>query len=98
MLWCKHLRLIVPRFLEELAVITQDYRSNRSRFPQAELACYRGRWVAFSADGCRVVGSGDTVEELEEQLAKSTQDPQRVVLEWLAGPEDDSLVPGGDLV
>jgi len=79
-------------------VITQEYRTNRSQFPQAELADYRGQWVAFSADGCRVVGRGHTVGELEEELAKAGEDAQRVVFEWVAGPEDDSLAPGGDLV
>jgi hypothetical protein len=77
-------------------VITQEYRSNRARFPRAELVKYQGAWVAFSADGCRIVASGETVERLEEQLAAQGEDAQRVVLEWLAGPEDDSQLGGGE--
>ncbi len=76
-------------------MITQQYRANRPRFPKDELVKYRGRWVAFSADGCRIVASGETVQLLEEQLAALDQDGQRVVLEWVAGPEDDSLLGGG---
>jgi len=77
-------------------VITQEYRTNRARFPQAEAARYRGLWVAFRADGCRIVASGETVEQLEERLAALGEEGQQVVLEWLAGPEDDSLLGGGE--
>jgi hypothetical protein len=58
---------------------------------------YRGSWVAFSADGCRIVGSGEAVEQVEERLAAAGEDAQRVVLEWVAGPEDDSRLGGGSL-
>lgn len=79
-------------------MITQEYRSNRARFAQAELVPHWGQWIAFSGDGCRIVAVGDTVERLEEELARLGEDAQRVVLEWLAGPEDESLLPGGELV
>ncbi len=84
--------------LEDFAVVTQEYRTNRSRFPQAEMASYQGQWVAFSSDGRRIVGRGTTVGELEGELARAGEDAQRVVFEWVAGPEDDTLAPGGDLV
>jgi hypothetical protein len=77
-------------------VITQEYRTNRAQFPQAEAAKYRGMWVAFSADGCRIVASGETVEQLENRLAALGEEGRQVVLEWLAGPEDDSLLGGGE--
>ena len=80
--------------VKELCVITQQYRTNRDRFSEADLLQYRGRWVAFSADGCRIVASGETVEHLEEQLASAGENPQHVVLEWLAGSEDESLIGG----
>jgi hypothetical protein len=79
-------------------VITQEYRRNRSQFPAAEVAQYQGTWVAFSADGRRIVASEATLERLEESLATSGADPQAVVLEWVAGPDDDTLLGGGDLV
>ena len=79
-------------------MITQQYRTNRARFPKAELAKYHGAWVAFSADGCRIVARGETIEQLEERILAVGQDPQRVVREWIAGPEDDSLLGGGELL
>jgi hypothetical protein len=79
-------------------MVTQEYRSNRARFPQAELANYQSAWVAFSSDGCRIVARGETVGELEEQILATGTDPQRVVREWIAGPEDDSMAGGGELL
>jgi hypothetical protein len=87
--------VVYPR---NIAVITQEYRTNRARFPQSALVQYQGGWVAFSADGCRIVASGATVEQVEERLAAAGEDAQGVVLEWVAGPEDDSLLGGGELM
>jgi hypothetical protein len=72
-------------------VVTQEYRNNRARFPHAELAKYRGSWVAFSADGRRIVARGETVEQLEREIAARGENGQDVVLEWVPGAEDDSL-------
>lgn len=77
-------------------MISQEYRTNRRQFSPAQLVMYSGSWVAFSADGCRIVASGESVDRLDEQLAAMGQDGQGVVLEWVAAPENDSLV-GGDL-
>ena len=79
-------------------MISQVYRANRARFPQPELLKFQGRWVAFSADGCNIVTDGPTVEALEEKLEAMGENPQRVVLEWVAGPEDDTLLGGGELL
>jgi hypothetical protein len=86
------------RAVGRMAMITQDYRTNRARFPRDELAKYQGAWVAFSADGCRIVAHGETMERLEEQILAVGEDPQRVVREWVAGPEDDNLLAGGQLL
>jgi hypothetical protein len=77
-------------------MITQEYRKNRASFSHAELAKYHGAWVAFSADGCRVVASAETVAQLEEQLATGHGNPPQVVLEWVPGPEEDSLLGAGE--
>jgi hypothetical protein len=87
--------VVYPR---NLIVITQEYRTNRARFPQSALVKYQGSWVAFSANGCRIVASGETVEQVEERLAAAGEDAQAVVLEWVAGAEDDSLLGGGELM
>ena len=65
-------------------MITPEYRANRPRFPAVEVARYQGQWVAFSADGCRVVTSGANVAQLEDRLAALGEEGQRVVLEWVA--------------
>jgi hypothetical protein len=79
-------------------MISQEYRTNRARFPREDLVEYQGTWVGFSADGNRVVASGETIEQLEEKLAAMGTDGQQVVREWLAGVEDDSLLGGGELL
>lgn len=94
--WSTAQSLRLVAYPRNLAVITQEYRTNRARFPQSALVQYQGTWVAFSADGCRIVASGETVEQVEEQLAVAGEHAQRVVLEWVAGPEDDSLLGGGE--
>ena len=33
----------------------QEFLENRDRFPRAELARYRGQWLAFSGDGRRII-------------------------------------------
>jgi len=77
-------------------VITQEYRNNRAAFPHAELLKHQGAWVAFSADGCRILACGETVEQLEKQLAAEGGNSQNAVLEWLPGAEDDSLLGAGE--
>jgi Family of unknown function (DUF5678) len=75
-----------------MGMVTQEYRKNRAQFPQAELAKYQGSWVAFSADGRRIVARGETVEQLEREIAIQGESGQNVVREWVPGAEDDSLL------
>jgi len=77
-------------------MITQEYRNNRARFPRAELAKHHGAWVAFSADGCCIVASAETVAQLEEKLAAAQPNCPQVVMEWLPGTEEDSLLGAGE--
>jgi hypothetical protein len=53
------------------------------------LAKYRGRWVAFSPDGRRIVASAATLGILEEQLQAAGEDAQRLAFEGIPGPDDD---------
>lgn len=77
-------------------MMSTEYRTNRARIPRAELERYRGSWVGFSADGRRVVASGETLERLEEQLVAAGHDPQQVVFERIPGPEDDVFLGGAE--
>ena len=75
-----------------------EYRVNRSRFHREELGKYLGQWVAFGADGRRIVASAPTIERLEEQLTSAGADPQTVVFEYLPGPGDDPDLDGVELL
>jgi hypothetical protein len=69
--------------------VKNEYRTNRARFPRAELEKYRGRWIAFRGDGRQIVASAQTLERLENQLTSAREDPQAVVFESLPGPVDE---------
>src|SRR5947209_8626042 len=85
-----------PLDYRSTAMNRQQYRNNRAAFPRAELARYRGQWVAFSPDGRRLLAGAEALERLEEQLAALGEDPQQVVLERVPGPEDDTCVGGAE--
>ena len=77
-------------------MISQEFQSNRARFPTADLVKFRGSWVAFSPDGTRIIASRESIESLEEHLVALGVDGRHVVLERVPGNEDDCVV-GGDL-
>ena len=60
---------------------TSVYRENRARFPLDELRKRDGQWVAFSADGVRIVASAATIAELTKQVCAVQEDMRDVVLE-----------------
>jgi hypothetical protein len=62
------------------------YEENRSKFPLDELAKYAGKHVAFSPDGTRIVASGESIEEVEEQLMAAGIDPSQVVGSYVDPP------------
>jgi hypothetical protein len=81
----------VPALADRVRV----YRENRARFPAAELRRFAGQWVAFSADGSRILDGAADYEELERRLAEAERDPQEVVFEHV--PETDTLLGGSEL-
>ena len=78
-------------------MFSREYRTNRARFPHEELAKYRGQWVAFSEDGARIVCHGDSLDMLEDRLQAGGFDPQRVVLEGVPGPDEDTFLGAEEL-
>lgn len=78
-------------------MFTQEFWENRALFPCDELAKYRGQWVAFSADGRRIVAGAETLEELEERLDAAGEDAQRLMFEGIPGPEDDTFFGAEEL-
>jgi hypothetical protein len=79
------------------AAATKTYRQNRERFSTADLAEYDGQWAAFSADGCRIVASGESIEQLFERIAIARVDLQEVVLEKIEMETDDVHLGGAGL-
>ena len=77
-------------------MISQEYRMNRTSIPHDELVKYRGAWVAFSTDGRRIIASAATLQNLEDLLAAHGEDAEQVVFEWLAGPDEDTLLGAGE--
>jgi hypothetical protein len=76
---------------------TKTYRQNRERFPVEELRKYDGRWVAFSADGQRIVASDDNLTALALQVRAAGADMQDVVVERIGMEEREIFVGGADL-
>jgi hypothetical protein len=61
----------------------RDLQRLCAEFPVAELRKHDRRWVAFSADGWRIVGSAESLAQLENDLEAAGEDAQAVGLEWI---------------
>jgi len=75
---------------------TKAYGQNRERFPVEELRKYNGHWVAFSADGQRIVASGENLAALAEQVRAAGQEMQNVVLERVEMEEREIFLGGAE--
>jgi hypothetical protein len=60
-----------------------------------ELEQYRGNWIAFSADGSRIIASSPTLAGLDAQVRAAGDDPEQVLLERIPG--SDSIHSGSEL-
>ena len=63
------------------------YEENRAQFPLEELAKYAGLFIAFSPDGKRILASGRTDEEMEQNLIIAGIDPSQVVGSYVDPPD-----------
>lgn len=66
------------------------YARNRRTIPWENLACHAGQWVAFRADGTRVVASGNTIEELDANLRAAGIDAGEVGWERIPALDEES--------
>ena len=66
---------------KDTVVNVQEFQMNGARFSAAELAKYRGQWVAFSADGRRIVASNEDLVALDSLLVAAGEDPEKIALE-----------------
>jgi glucose/arabinose dehydrogenase len=63
------------------------YEENRRKFPQEELAKYWGKHVAFSPDGTRILASGDSINEVDDQLTAAGIPISQVVHAFIDPPD-----------
>jgi hypothetical protein len=60
-----------------------------------EIEQYRGNWIAFSADGARIIASSPTLAGLDARVRAAGEDPEQVLLERIPG--SDSIYFGSEL-
>lgn len=53
---------------------------------------YRGKWVALSSDGGRIVAASETMSDLENRLAAAGENPENVLFDLI---EDEDIFLGG---
>lgn len=58
-----------------------EYQKNRPNFPREELEKYDGQWVAFNADGRRIVASGESLEDLFEHVEAAGENKHEIGIE-----------------
>lgn len=78
--------------------MTKVYRQNRARFPADDLKRYDGQWVAFSADGHRIVASAENIGQLSDRVTAAREDLQDVVLEKIEVETSDIQIGGTELL
>jgi hypothetical protein len=71
----------------------RKYLENRAKYPVAELLQYAGTWIAWSPDGTRIVASAKDLDQLEQLVAMTEEDPLQCTLESI--PEGDGFIGGG---
>ncbi len=60
-----------------------------------KLGKYRGRWVALSADGERIIAGEVSLKALDQQVRAAGLNPEDVFLEWV--PPGDCVSSGLEL-
>jgi Family of unknown function (DUF5678) len=76
---------------------TRIYRENRASFPLVELRKFAGQWVAFSADGLRIIASAPTIVELTGRLREGKHEVRDVVVERIESETDEINLGAAEL-
>jgi LDH2 family malate/lactate/ureidoglycolate dehydrogenase len=71
---------------------TRLYSANRSKFPPEELAKYAGQWIAWSADGTRILAHGEDQDAVEAELRAAGIAYSEVVWSSVPPLEEDTLL------
>jgi hypothetical protein len=73
--------------------VTVEFRENRARFTLADLQPYAGKWVAFSADGKRIVDSDEDLEGLYGRIRAANEN---VVFDHIVFDTDEIFLGGAE--
>jgi len=71
------------------------FQKNRQQFPLEELARYAGKYVAWSTDGTRILGSDEDELRLARALQEAGHDTAEVLIAFV--PADDVVMLGGSM-
>lgn len=75
---------------------TSTYRENRARMPVEELQRWEGQWVAFVADGSRIVGGAADLRQLVEALRETGMKTTECVFERIEFDGREEFVGGAE--
>lgn len=81
--------------LQSQPTVGSAAEASQADFPLEELQKHRGRWVAFSADGRRLVASAVTLTDVEAQLRVAGENPEEVLLERIS--DGGHILSGSEL-
>jgi len=65
-----------------------EFRRNQSRFPRQELQKYNGQYVAWSADGTRILAADADPAQVDALLVEAGYDPGEILVNRVAIPEE----------
>ena len=70
----------------------RSYSENRATFPVDELAKYGGQWVAWSADGSRIVAHHEQFLTVLDMVKETGIDPADVVFSSIPPADEVQLL------
>ena len=71
-------------------IAINEFRRNQSRFPREELEKYNGQYVAWSADGTRILAADTDPARVDAMLIAAGIDPSEILVSLVAVPEEIS--------
>jgi hypothetical protein len=74
----------------DLLINSQRYNENRNRFPAKQLEPYAGQYVAFNAEGTRILAHGADHFAVEAMLRAAGVDPATVAYERIPEAYEDT--------
>lgn len=74
---------------------TETPPRSRSEYSADDLRPYKGKWVAISEDGKRIVAAAESLAELDRLVVVAGEDPQAVGLERIE--LEESAVGGAEI-